>query len=155
MNAAAQLAVLAAVSLTASAICYRIVGPPERKVGCDPSTLKPREICLDEVMSRWQGRVLWVDARPRREWERDGVPGSILWNLDPAEDALKFEADAMEHLVDSPTVIVYCGEGNCGISLQVAEKILALGVVSEVRALHGGVLSLREAGLLKGSSSAP
>lgn len=155
MNAATQLAVLFAVSLTASAICYRIVGPPERKVVCDPATLKPHEICIEDVMSRWQGKVLWVDARPRKDWEKDGVPGSILWNVDPAEDALKFEAEAMERFVDSPTVIVYCGEGSCGLSLQVVEKILKLGVVSEVHALHGGVGTLREAGLLKGSSSAP
>ncbi len=155
MNAAAQLAVLVAVSVSASGICYRIVGPPDRKVACDPATLKPHEICLEDVMSRWQGKVLWVDARPRKEWMADGVPGSILWNVDPAEDALKFEADAMEHFADSPTVIVYCGEGNCGLSLQVVEKILKLGVVSEVHALRGGVGTLREAGLLKGSSSAP
>lgn len=155
MTAAGQLAVLFAISLGASGICYRVVGPPDRTVPCDPSQLKTHEICFSTVMERWQGKVLWVDARSRKEWEADGVPGSILWNVDPAEDALKFEADAMEHFAESPTVIVYCGEGNCGLSLQVVEKILKLGVVSEVHALHGGAGTLRTEGLLKGSSSRP
>jgi rhodanese-related sulfurtransferase len=155
MNAAGQLAILIGISLSASAIHYKLVGPPDRSVRCDPAALKPHEICLDEVMSRWQGKVLWVDARLRTQWQADGIPGSILWNTDAAEDALKFEADAMEHLVDSPTVIVYCGEGNCGISLQIVERILKLGVVSEVHALHGGAGTLKAAGMLKGSSLRP
>lgn len=152
MNAVGQLAVLIGISLTASAISYRIVGPPDRSVRCDPASLKPHEICLDDVMSRWQGKVLWVDARPRKEWEADGVPGSILWNVEPSEDGLKFEADAMAHLVESPPVIVYCHEGSCGLSLQVVDKILNLGVVTEVYALHGGSGTLKAAGMLKGSN---
>lgn len=152
MNLVGQVAVLVGISLSAAAIHYRIIGPPEREIRCDPAALKPHEICLDQVMSRWQGKVLWVDARPRKEWELDGIPGSILWNVDPAEDGLKFEAEAMQHFVDSPVVIVYCGEGNCGISLQVAEKIRKLDVVPEVHALHGGAGTLRAAGILKGSN---
>jgi len=153
MKLIGQLAVLAAISLTAAGIHYRVVGPPERSVSCDPATLKPHEICLSEVMERWQGKVLWVDARPRKEWETDGMPGSILWNVDPAENGLKMEEEGMQHLMDAPpAVIVYCSEGNCGLSLQVVEKILKLEVVAEVHALHGGVGALRSAGLLKGSN---
>lgn len=153
MRLAGQLAWMAAVSLAASVIHYRVVGPPSRTVSCDPATLKPREICLEQVMSRWQGKVMWVDARTRAEWNADGLPGSVLWSLDPAEDAFKFEEEMATRLMDQPgVVIVYCGEGNCGLSHQVVERILKLGLVDEVYALHGGVGALRASGMLKGSS---
>ncbi len=153
MRLIGQLAVLTGISLTASAIHFRISGPPERRVSCDPSNLKAHEICLDQVMARWTGKVLWVDARSRKEWQADGVPGSILWSLDPAEDAFKFEEDAMNHLMEEPpAVIVYCGEGNCGLSHQVVEKILKFDVTKDVYALRGGVGALRAARMLKGSN---
>lgn len=153
MRLIGQLVVLTAISLSASAIHFRLAGPPDRRVSCDPSTLKAHEVCLDQVMARWQGKVLWVDARSRKEWQADGVPGSILWSLDPAEDAFKFEEDVMNHLMEEPpAVIVYCGEGNCGLSHQVVGKILKLDPTRNVLALHGGVGALRAARMLKGSN---
>lgn len=152
MTVIGQLAVIAAISFSASAITWKVSGPPRRDVVCDPATLKPHEICLAQVMEKWQGKVLWIDARSRSDWETNGVPGSILWNLDANEDFQKFEADAMERLIEGPPVIVYCNEGNCGISMQVVERILKLEVTGEVYALHGGSGALKAAGLLKGSN---
>lgn len=102
-------------------------------------------------MERWQGKVLWIDARSRKDWETNGIPGSLLWNLDSKEDFQRFEEDAMQRLVEGPPVVVYCNEGNCGISLQVVERILKLGVTEDVYALHGGSGALRTAGMLKDS----
>lgn len=152
MNAITQAAIIVGISTVAAVTNLRIVGPPQRGVSCRLEDLKEHEICLATVMERWQGKALWIDARPRREWQADGMPGSLLWNLDPHEDANAFEAAVMEKLVENPPVVVYCSEGNCGVSSQIAERILKLGVTDQVYALKGGVGALRAAGMIKGSN---
>jgi rhodanese-related sulfurtransferase len=154
MNPLAQLALISVVSLAAAGATYLTVGPPQRTVPCDPSTLKPDEICVGSVPSG--DGILWVDARPRADWEKNGLPGSLLWNLDPAEDMQAFEAEAAPRLVVSQTVIVYCSDENCGVSRQVAERIRALDLGPQVLVLHGGWRAIeQEAAKLKGSSPEP
>lgn len=155
MNAVTQVLAIGGIALLAARLTFQVVGPPLRDVPCDPVLLKPGEICLADVMARWQGDVLWIDARPRAEWQADGVPGSILWNLDSKEDANAFEAEAMTHLMTGKPVIVYCSEGNCGVSSEVAAKVRKLEIAPEVHALFGGSGALKAAGMLKGSSSRP
>lgn len=142
-----QAALIGAVALTAAGLTWRVAGPPSRAVTCRPETLKPGEICLEEVLARWPGNLVWVDARQRSDWRKDGLPGSLLWNL--TEDQAAFEVAAMERLIEGPPVVVYCDSEHCGVSAQVAEKIRALGVAGEVRSLHGGAEALRAAGMMK------
>jgi rhodanese-related sulfurtransferase len=148
-----QLAVIVGISLAAAAGTYWIKGAPARVLRCDPSRLKPGELCLQQVPL--DGPVLWVDARLRKEWQANGLPGSVLWNLDSAEDTQAMEAEAALRIVDAPRVIVYCGDENCGLSHQVAEKIRALQLAEDVSVLHGGWRALREAGLIKDSNRTP
>jgi rhodanese-related sulfurtransferase len=147
MNLVAQTAILAGAALVASAVTFKISGPPERGVVCRREMLKPGEICLEEVNRRWEGKVLWIDARQRADWEKDGLAGSLLWNL--TEDQQVFEAAAMERLIEGLPVVVYCDSVSCGVSAQVAEKIRALAVAPEVHSLHGGAEALKAAGMLK------
>ena len=100
-----------------------IKGPPGRAFVCDPATLKPDEVCLEQIPP--DAKILWVDARSRKDWEKSGVPGSVLWNLDPGEDMQAFEAEAAMRIMETPRVVVYCGDENCGLSRQVAERIRA------------------------------
>jgi rhodanese-related sulfurtransferase len=148
VNAFAQLGLIAFISLTAASLNFRLVGPPERGVACDPSKLREDEICLADVLSRTDETILWIDARPRADWQADGLEGSVLWNLDPNEDEAKMEETVMTHLVDSTFAVVYCGEGNCGTSREIAARVRRLGVVDQVYALHGGIAALRAAGLV-------
>lgn len=153
MNPPVQLAVIAAASLAAAGITWWVKGPPVRVVHCDPATLKPGEICLESIPPG--ADVVWVDARPRADWEKSGVPGSILWNLDPAEDMQAFEAEAVARIAANPRVVVYCGDENCGVSRQVAERIRALDLGAEISVLRGGWRALSEAGRVKGSNPKP
>ena len=146
-----QLAVIAVLSLAAALGTYWLKGPPNRLFRCDPASLKPDEVCLDKIPKG--ANVLWVDARPRAEWKKDGVPGSVLWNLDETEDMLAFEgalAVAMQEVIErvgpSPRVIVYCTNENCGVSRQVAKRIRELDQGVEVSVLRGGWRALNEAG---------
>lgn len=150
MKALGQLAAIAFISLAAAGGTFWVKGPPQRKLACNPATLKAGEVCLEQISP--EVKILWVDARLRRDWEKTGVPGSLLWNLDPAEDMQAFEADIAMHLMETPRVIVYCGDENCGISHQVAERIRALQMGADVSVLRGGWRALSEAGRVKGSN---
>ncbi len=143
MNSLAQLVAIGGISLAAAGGTYLVKGPPSRTVVCDPATLKPDEICFQQISP--DQKILWVDARPRSDWEKNGLPGSALWNLDPAEDMQAFEADIATRIIETPRVIVYCGDENCGVSRQVAERIRALQLGAEVSVLHGGWRALSEA----------
>lgn len=147
MKTFSQLVAIAFIAAAAAGGTYLLKGPPTRSFVCDPSSLKPGEVCLQQIPS--DAPVLWVDARLRKDWEKTGVPGSVLWNLDPAEDMLAFEADIAMHIVQTPRVIVYCGDENCGLSHQIAERIRALQLGADVSVLRGGWRALSEAGKTK------
>lgn len=150
MNAFGQFAVIAAIALAAAGGTWLAKGPPDRMVRCDPALLKPDEICLESIPAGMD--VVWVDARPRKDWEKNGVPGSVLWNLDPAEDMQAFEAEVAMKAATTPRVIVYCGSESCGVSRQIADRIRALDLGAEVFVLHGGWRALSSAGRVRGSS---
>lgn len=150
MNALGQLAAILGISLAAAGGTYWIKGPPGRTFACDPATLKPGEVCLEQISP--DAKVLWVDARLRKDWVKNGLPGSVLWNLDPAEDMQAFEADAAMRIMETPRVIVYCGDENCGLSHQIADKIRGLQIGAEVSVLRGGWRALSEAGRIKDSN---
>lgn len=150
MKTPSQLAAITLISLAVASGTYWIKGPPARNFVCDPSALKPDEVCLQQIPS--DIKVLWVDARLRKDWELTGVPGSILWNLDPAEDMQAFEAETAMHILQTPRVIVYCGDENCGLSRQIAERIRSLQLGAEVSVLRGGWRALNEAGNTRNSA---
>ena len=81
MNVVGQVAVIAAVAFAASGATALIRGAPVRQVFCDAAKLKPDEVCLSKVIGEWKGGVVWVDARPRKEWLVDGVKGSSRLRL--------------------------------------------------------------------------
>ena len=144
VNAIRQLVTIACISCSAAATTFWIHGPPQRAFVCDPATLKTGEVCLEQIPAN--SKILWVDARSRRDWEKTGIAGSILWNIDPAEDMQAFEAEAAMKIMETPRVIVYCGDENCGLSHQVAARIRALQLGAEVSVLRGGWSALRDAG---------
>jgi rhodanese-related sulfurtransferase len=154
MNSAAQLGIIAVVSLAAAGGTWLIKGPPPPPAAfkCDPTKIGGNEICLADV----KGNVLWVDARLRSEWEENGLAGSILWNMDPKEDQNEMEAGSVMRIAAGvDLVVVYCSSEACGTSKEVAERIRKLGLGIPVKALHGGWVALKGSGKdpLKDSSS--
>lgn len=147
MNASSQFLAIGLISFAAAGATFAVKGAPKRYFICDPKTLLADEICLTDVHD--DGKILWVDARIRSDWQKNGVTGSLLWSLDTSEDQQAFEAEIAMRLMDSPIVIVYCGNENCGLSRQVADKIRQLGLGSEVKILKGGWRALHDAGRVK------
>lgn len=150
MNAATQLVAVGLISLLGAGGTYLVKGPPVRKLACDVTTLKPDEVCLQQIPA--DAKVLWVDARTRKEWKKNGLKGSVLWNLDQSEDMSAFEAEIVPLILETPRVIVYCGGEECGLSRQVANRIRALDLGADVSVLRGGWDALRDAGRVKDSS---
>lgn len=140
MHVAAQFAVVSAISLAAAGATWLAKGAPKsvsaKTVHCDPALIEEGEICLAEIGEN----VLWVDARPRAEWEENGLEGSVLWNLDPKEDSQSMEGEVAMAIatVQPEMVVVYCGSEACGTSKQIAERIRAIDLGPPVKALHGG-----------------
>ena len=144
MSIGLQLAIIAAISLAAAGLTYLVKGPPARSHLCDPTTRRADEICLSEITN--QSDILWVDARSRGAWQKNGLPSSILWNLDPTEDMQAFEANNAEKIAAAQRVVIYCGDENCGTSRQVAERIRKLDLGPQVLVLNGGWRALKDAG---------
>ena len=155
MRAAAELLlVLACASLGAGAT-WKKAGPPAREIPCDPTTLAAEEICLSTVLAEWpEGSFLWIDARTKEEWQRDGLDGSVPLTV-VGETSFQEQVEAsLEKLATAPRAVVYCGSAGCGTSKEVVKRLTELGMIPEVRALHGGWDALRQAGRVKGSSPA-
>lgn len=147
MKAIGQCCAIAAIALIASAATWWMTGPPQRVLPCDRSQLKPDEICVADVPK--DQSVLWVDARSRKQWQADGMKGSILWNLDPGEDMRAFEAGAIPHILSHSMVVIYCGDKQCGTSRQIAQRIAKLDLGPKVFVLHDGWRALQQAGLIQ------
>ncbi len=148
MNPMKQLAAIAGLALTAAAGTFWLKGPPNRLFHCDPASLQADEICLESVPA--DAGVVWVDARSRAEWQRDGMSGSLLWSLDSGEDMQAFEASIAVAIMTASNavahVVVYCGDENCGDSRNVAQRIRQLDLGPEISVLRGGWRALNEAG---------
>lgn len=148
MRAITELALVVVLSSLGAVATWKIAGPPDRSVVCDPAKLAPEEICLSTVQAEWKD-VLWIDARPEAEWKHDGIPGSIhLTTVGGGSFDEQVEA-SFEKLGSAERAVVYCGDVGCGISKEVVKRLQAYGIPLEVKALHGGSAALQAAGMLK------
>lgn len=105
---------------------------------CDPAKLKAGSICFADAVKL--ENVLWVDARTRELWERNGLAGSILLTDHPSEDWPTLLEAAFEHLAMSDHVVVYCATEACGSSGPVSQKIRSLEILpsENIYVLAGG-----------------
>lgn len=143
----AQAVAIAAISGVGVIGSHVIYGPPDRKYHCARETLKPGEICLVDVPAGVP--VLWVDARTRAEWSKNGLKNSVLWSLESSEDTKVFEADVAQRIMEIPRVIVYCSGEDCSLSHEVAERIRKLELGADVSVLKGGWHALNGAGMIR------
>lgn len=122
---------------------WLFLGPPDRSVVCAQAELPEYFVCLKTV-ERWpQDEVLWVDARPREDWEKDGREGSVLVN--DQEDWFDLEAGFMQMIGVQTKILVYCNRSGCGSSKYVADQLRSRHAETfgfEVFVLEGGAKAL-------------
>lgn len=152
MKALTELALVLVLSSAGAVATWKIAGPPNRAVACDPAAITADEICLATVQAEWKD-FLWIDARPEAEWKKDGMPGSVhLTTVGSGSFEEQIEA-SLEKLSQAQRAVVYCGDTGCAISKEVVKRLREFGMIPEVRALHGGSAALMAAGMLKDSNS--
>jgi len=153
MRTITELALVLCLASAGAVATWKIAGPPDRSIACDPAKLSEDEVCLATVKAEW-GDVLWIDARSEEDWKRDGLPGSIhITTMGKVPFDQQIEA-SMEALAQGRKAVVYCNGLNCTLSKEVARQLRSYGLLPEVKALFGGYASLQAAGMIKASSPA-
>lgn len=152
MNTVLQIVAISALALAGAGITWRVAGPPDRSVPCDPAAIPAGEVCLTTVTGEWGGEVLWLDARSRAEWQRDGLPGALLVTTHASENFDELVAGALEQLAAAKRVVIYCSDTGCGTSHEVAKRLREFGIGPEYHVLYGGWRALSAAGLVNGSN---
>ncbi len=127
---------------------YGIVGEPNREIVCVSEDLEPHHVCMQTVIGDWGGEVQWVDARTRKEWEKNGIEGSVLLTDDAKENFNDLLNASMEAIFmasqQQQKVVIYCNGVACGSSKAVHAKLIEQGIYEEIYILHGGWKALSQ-----------
>jgi rhodanese-related sulfurtransferase len=94
------------------------------------------EVTLEQVGQRWQGDVLWLDARPRSDFDQEHIPGARLLNEQEFDNLMLDNLELLQ--TNMKPVVVYCSGQRCDASRHVREKLREVISVSECYVLHGG-----------------
>ena len=90
-----------------------------------------------EVARGWGANVLWVDARPAEEFERDHIPGAIPLNEDRWNELLPPFLE--KQWSPEKKIVVYCSAASCNLAEDVARRLREEAKLpNEIRILKGG-----------------
>ncbi len=131
-----QCLVLLALSVTGG-VATRIWHPYAPVPKASSSVLAEGEVTVAEAL-RWsaEGKVVWIDARPRAEFDKKHAPGAFLLNEAEWQDLL-WESGPELMEMGEKRYVVYCGNKDCHASVKIAEKLRERGFY-EVFVLKGG-----------------
>ena len=83
----------------------------------------------------WGDTVIWVDARPDEQFQRDHIPLAIQLNEDRWDELLP---QLLEKWSPDKRIVVYCSTQSCALSHDVARRLRVQAGLSNVYVLHGG-----------------
>ena len=103
---------------------------------------KPDPVPMVEAakVRTWGDRVLWVDARPRQDFEKGHIEGAVLLNEDEWNGLV---ANFLNEWDPDKPIVVYCEGGGCQASKSVANRLLTELQLENVHVLKGGWKSWR------------
>lgn len=91
--------------------------------------LREDEITMPQIYQRWDGDVLWIDARSDDRYAKEHIPGALLLN------ELNFDNQLLDLLPilqkNLKPVIFYCDSGRCEASRRVREKFMEIIQISK------------------------
>ena len=98
------------------------------------------KVALSEMITVTQARdlgdnVIWVDARPDEDFNRDHVPGAISLNEDRWNELLPQFLAAWS---PEKKVVVYCSSQSCNLAVEVAHRLRDEAQLKNVFVLEGG-----------------
>ena len=92
------------------------------------------EVTIEQARA-WGDNVLWVDARPDAQFEREHIPNAVLLNEDRWDELLP---QMLQAWTPGKPTVVYCSSQSCAASHEVARRLREEGGITEVFVLHGG-----------------
>lgn len=135
MSVLREVAILLALSLLGAAGTHLLHprAPAWHEV---EEPLRDDEVTWDLIRERWGGEVLWIDARPRAQFERGHIPGAI--NISEQE----LEAQLFDNLLllqdTRKPVVIYCDTGACQASRKLRAYLVERLPILEFHVLRGG-----------------
>ena len=83
----------------------------------------------------WGDTVIWVDARPDEQFQRDHIPLAVQLHEDRWDELLP---QFLEKWSPDKRVVVYCSTLNCAASHEVARRLKEQAGLPNVFVLNGG-----------------
>lgn len=130
-----QAVFLLLLAAGAAVVTYR-AHPRAPALYLSEAPLAADEISLKQIQERWQGEVIWLDARPEDVYTKEHIPGARLLN-EQGFDKQLFELLDVLQTTDKP-VIIYCGGEKCEASRTIREKLLPMVPLEHCYVLKGG-----------------
>jgi len=98
--------------------------------------LRDDEVSLKVIQERWQGKVLWIDARIQEQYEAEHIPGAVLLNEQHFEEQLFGLLDTLQ--TNTKPIIVYCNAAKCDASRKILERLKQMLPIESAFVLKGG-----------------
>lgn len=106
--------------------------------------LRDDEVSMQAIQERWNGDVLWIDARIQEQFDAGHVPGALLLNEQKFDEQLFGHLDTLQ--ANTKPVIIYCSAAKCEASRHVLERLKQTLPVENVFVLKGGWQAWKAAG---------
>ena len=141
-SAIRQAAVL--IFLAATAACATYAWHPRAPaLYLVQEPLRDDEVSMQVIEERWQGRVLWIDARIQEQYDAEHVPGALLLNEQHFEEQLFSYLDILQ--ANSKPIILYCNAAKCDASRKILERLKQTQPIENAFVLKGGWNAWKEA----------
>ncbi len=98
--------------------------------------LRDDEVSMKVIQERWQGKVLWIDARIQEQYDAEHIPGAVLLNEQHFDEQLFGLLDTLQ--TNTKPIIVYCNAAKCDASRKVLERLKLMLSIDKAYVLKGG-----------------
>ena len=98
--------------------------------------LRDDEVSMQVIQERWEGDVLWIDARIQEQFDAEHIPGALLLNEQGFDQQLFNYLDTLQ--ANTKPVIVYCNAAKCDASRHVLERLKQTLPIEHAFVLKGG-----------------
>jgi rhodanese-related sulfurtransferase len=98
--------------------------------------LRKDEVSMQVIQQRWQGKVLWIDARIQEQYDEAHIPGAVLLNEQHFEEQLFGLLDTLQ--TNTKPIILYCNAAKCDASRKILERLKQTLSIENAFVLKGG-----------------
>ena len=104
--------------------------------------VNPEDQATLERVAKWGDRVIWLDARSQKKYEKDHVPGALPLNEDHWDELLLAVVEAWS---PEKIIVVYCSEEDCDAAADVVRRLKKEMEWTDVYMLQGGWQTWKQA----------